>query len=55
MASTLTPAVVAARRSLPIAMRSRPIRVAPTMTAAMTKNSKVTRLRMEKIAAIGLR
>src|SRR5262245_48877651 len=47
--STFTPAVMLARRSLPIAMMSRPRRVHAKITAAPAKNTRATMLRMEKM------
>ena len=52
-ASTLTPAVIAARRSLPIAMMSRPYLVRPMTSAAAAKITMATRLRIEKMPAMG--
>ena len=47
--STLMPVVMAARRSLPIAMMSRPKRVQAKIIAALAKKASATTLRMEKI------
>ena len=50
--STFTPAVMAARRSLPIAMMSRPRRVHAKTAAAPAKKTRATALRIEKMPPI---